>query len=172
MNDYLMIGTVLKPQGIRGECKIRSWAADIRLFETWHVLFMKVPDGFTPVPVRVSRVHDGFVYARLGVSSTAGDAEQYRGVNLYVDREHAAPAGEGAALIADLIGCVARDEDGNEIGVLKDVLQYGTVDTWVFQTSTGTLMAPALLSVFPNVDPENNTIDVIKDKLEEVAVRS
>ena len=33
-------------------------------------------------------------------------------------------------------------------------------------------MAPALLSVFPNVDPENNTIDVIKDKLEEVAVRS
>ena len=172
MNEYLMIGTVLKPQGVRGECKIRSWAADIHLFETWTVLYVKTSDGFRPVPLRVNRIHDGFVYAHLNGSASAGDAEHYRGVDLYIDREHAAPAKEGALLIADLIGCVARDESGIEIGVLTDVLQYGTVDTWVFKTATGTLMAPALLSVFPAVDPENRSILVVKDKLLEVAVFS
>ena len=64
------------------------------------------------------------------------------------------------------------DENGTEIGVLTDVLQHGTVDTWVFRTASGTLMAPALLSVFPAVDPENKAIDVIRERLEEVAVRS
>jgi 16S rRNA processing protein RimM len=46
------------------------------------------------------------------------------------------------------------------------------VDTWVFKTKTGSLMAPALLSVFPTVDIVNRTILVVREKLEEVAVRS
>ena len=172
MNDYLMIGTVLKPQGIRGECKIRSWAADISLFDTWSELYLKTPDGYHPVSLQVRRIQDDFVFAHLNGSASADDAEKYRGVDLYVDRAHAAPAEEGSTLIADLVGCVARDEDGNEIGVLIDVLQYGTVDTWVFKTKIGSLMAPALLSVFPTVDIVNRTILVIREKLEEVAVRS
>ncbi|MER1993474.1 MAG: ribosome maturation factor RimM [Eubacteriales bacterium] len=172
MDDFLMIGTVLKPQGVRGECKIRSWAADISRFNTWKVLYMKAVDGFMPVAVEVTRISDGFVFAHLDGSSSANEAEKYRGTDLYVDRDNAAPAEKDATLIADLIGCTARDENGTEIGVLTDVLQHGTVDTWVFRTASGTLMAPALLSVFPAVDPENKAIDVIRERLEEVAVRS
>ena len=172
MDDFLMIGTVLKPQGVRGECKIRSWAADISRFNTWKVLYMKTVDGFMPVTVEVTRISDGFVFAHLDGSSSANEAEKYRGTDLYVDRDNAAPAEKDATLIADLIGCTARDENGTEIGVLTDVLQHGTVDTWVFRTASGTLMAPALLSVFPAVDPENKAIDVIRERLEEVAVRS
>jgi 16S rRNA processing protein RimM len=172
MTDYLMIGTVLKPQGIRGECKIRSWAADINLFDTWSELYLKTSDGFQPVRLQVTRIQDDFVFAHLNDSASANDAEKYRGTDLYIDRAHAAPAEEGSTLIADLIGCTARDEEGNEIGVLTDVLQYGTVDTWVFKTKTGSLMAPALLSVFPTVDIVNKAIRVTRENLEEVAVRS
>ena len=172
MTDYLMIGTVLKPQGIRGECKIHSWAADINLFDTWSELYLKTSDGFQPVRLQVTRIQDDFVFAHLNDSASANDAEKYRGTDLYIDRAHAAPAEEGSTLIADLIGCTARDEEGNEIGVLTDVLQYGTVDTWVFKTKTGSLMAPALLSVFPTVDIVNKAIRVTRENLEEVAVRS
>ena len=89
-----------------------------------------------------------------------------------MNRAGAAPVEEDAELIADLIGCEARDENGEVIGVLTDVLQYGTVDTWVFQSGKTTLMAPALKAVFPEVDAEKKTILVIRDRLEEVAVRS
>ena len=172
MNEYLMIGTVLKPQGVRGECKIRSWAADIDLYHGWNTLFRQSPSGYEPVSVAVTRIHDGFVFARLNGSASVDEAEGFRGVDLYVDRAHAAPAEEGAVLIADLIGCEARDEEGCPIGVLTDVLQYGTVDTWVFRTETGTLMAPALKAVFQEVDVKNKSILVIRARLEEVAVRS
>ena len=74
------------------------------------------------------------------------------------------------AYIADLIGCDAEDEEGNPVGTLTDVLQYGSVDTWVFRTPSGTLMAPALLSVFPEVDPAAGKIRVCAEKLREVAV--
>ena len=172
MNDYLMIATVLKPQGVRGECKLRSWAADIGRFRRWTTLYRKSGAGFEPVSVRVSRIGDGFVYAFLNGSSDADQAEAFRGADLYVDRKHAAPMDEDAVLIADLIGCEARDEQGAVIGTLSEVLQHGTVDTWVFRTSGGTLMAPALKAVFPVVDPENKTILVVRERLEEVCVRS
>ena len=172
MNDYLLIGTVLKPQGVRGECKIRSYASDISLFPSWAVLYRKSGAGFLPVSVKTARIGDGFVFARLDDSATADEAEAFRGTDLYVDRAQAAPPGDDATLIADLIGCTARDESGAEIGVLTDVLQYGTVDTWVFRTPEGTLMAPALLAVFPEVDAEKRLILAVREKLEEVAVRS
>ena len=172
MNDYLMIGTVLKPQGVRGECKVRSYAADIELFHRWHTLYRKTGIGFEPVSVRVARIRDGFVYAFLDGSADADAAEAFRGTDLYVDRAHAAPAEDGAVLIADLIGCEARDENDTVIGTLTDVLQYGTVDTWVFKTDQGTLMAPALKAVFPEVDAEKKTIRVVREKLEEVSVLS
>ena len=172
MNNYLMIATVLKPQGVRGECKIRSYAADIELFRQWKVLYRKTAEGFHPVSVRTVRIHDGFVYAHLDESVSADAAEKYRGTELYVDRDHAAPPQEGAVLIADLIGCEACDESGVRIGTLTDVLQYGSVDTWVFRTVKGTLMAPALRTVFPDVDIEKKIVHVDRARLEEVAVLS
>lgn len=172
MTDYLMIATVVKPQGVRGECKLRSWAADTEQFRHWHTLYRKTGTGFDPVSVRVARIRDGFVYAFLNDSCNADDAESFRGTDLYVDRPHTAPLEKGAEFIADLIGCEARDENGEIIGTLTDVLQYGTVDTWVFQTSEGTLMAPALKSVFSEVDILNKSILVVRDRLEEVSVRA
>ena len=172
LTDYLMIATVVRPQGIHGECKLRSWASDISLFHQWHILYRKTASGFDPVSVRISRIRDGFVYVFLNGSKNADEAESFRGTDLYVDRAHAAPAENDAALIADLIGCEARDQNGVVIGTLTDVLQFGTVDTWVFQTSEGVLMAPALKSVFPEVNVEEKTILVVRDRLEEVSVLS
>ena len=172
MEDYLMIASVLKPQGVRGECKIRSYAADINLFHGWHTLYRKTMNGFEAVSVRIARIRDGFVYAFLNGSLSAEDAESFRGTDLYVDRAHAAPAEEGAELIADLIGCEARDGQGVSVGTLTDVLQYGPVDTWVFTSGEGTLMAPALRAVFPEVDTVKRTILVDRERLEEVVVRS
>jgi len=170
MQEYLMIGIVLKPQGLRGECKIRPFAADESLFFDWETLYLKDGDRYTPLSSRVSRIHEGFVYAVLGDCASPEDVEKLRNRELYIDRAHAAPPEEGGVYIADLIGCRALDEEGREIGVLTDVLQHGSVDTWVFRTPSGTMMAPALLSVFPEVQPEEKLISVLSDRLREVAV--
>ena len=170
MQEYLLIGTVLKPQGIRGEVKIKPYAARVEMFSSWKTLYLKEKDSFTPVPLETTRIHDGFVYARLAGSDSAAGAETFRGRDLYIDRAHAAPPDKGSVYIADLIGCEAMDEEGRPLGTLTDVLQYGPVDTWVFKTPAGTMMAPALLSVFPEVDPEAGRILVCSEKLREVAV--
>ncbi len=170
MTDYLMIGEVLKPQGVRGEVKIRSFAADTELFRSWNPLFLEEGGAYTPLPCRFGRIHDGFVYATLGGCASVEEAEKLRGRSLYIDRAHAAPLEEGAVYIADLIGCEAVDEEGNVLGRLTDVLQHGSVDTWVFRGKKGGFLAPALKDVFTEVNPAERRILVRSGRLQEVAV--
>ena len=169
MTEYLLIGEVLKPQGLRGECKIKSHAADITLFRTWNTLYRKTREGYVPLRFSLERIHDGFVYAVLGDCASPEDVERLRGEALYIDRAHAAPLPEDGNYIADLVGCRAVDENGRQLGTLTDVLQHGPVDTWVFQGERN-FMAPALKAVFPRVDAAAGLISVNAGALEEVAV--
>ena len=170
MIDYLMIGEVLKPQGIKGEVKIKPYAANYDDFRRWKTLYIKQGESYAPIKVKCNRVHEGFVYAMLGDCATMEDAEKFRAVQLYVDRAHANPLEEDEVYISDLIGCEGIDEAGKSIGELVDVLQHGVVDVYVFKKGAKSVMAPALKAVFPTVDVKEKRISVIREKLDEVAV--
>lgn len=170
MNQYLMIGEILKPQGIKGEAKIKPYASDLSSFLTWKTLYFCNSSNYVPVSVLSARVNDGFAYVRLEGCSSPDDVEKIRSKQLFIDREHAFPLDEGTVYIADMIGVTIVDEKGNNIGVLKDVLQNGSVDIYVFSTKQGTMMAPALKSVFPVLNLESKTMTVDTVRLREVAV--
>ena len=171
MQDYLLIGSVLKPQGIRGESKIKSFAADAESFRRWKTLYRLQDGEYLPVSAKVVRIQDDFVFSVLDGAVDANAAEKLRGCDLYIRREDAAEPEENGNLIADLVGCRAVNEAGEELGVLTDVLQSGPVDTWSFTSPSGAWMAPALLSVFPRVDTAAGVISVCSDRLLEVIVR-
>ena len=169
MNEYLLIGEVLRPQGVRGEAKIRPYAANPEDFRRWTTLFLQSGTDYAPIACACSRVHDGFVYATLGDCANPDDVEKLRGRRLFIDRTHANALQEDEVYICDLIGCEAVDETGAVVGTLTDVLQHGPVDVYVFRTPRGTLMAPALKAVFPRVDVAARRMDVCAERLQEVA---
>lgn len=170
MNDYLMIGEVLKPQGVRGEAKVKPYAADPRDFMKWKTLYLQANGAYEPIAARCSRVHDGFAYITLGDCADPNAVERLRGAQLYIRREQTIQPSGDETFICDLIGCEAVDETGTMLGTLTDVLQHGPVDVYVFRTPRGSLMAPALKAVFPTVDVAARRISACTEKLQEVAV--
>ncbi len=171
LTPYFCIGEVLKPQGLRGEAKVRPFARDPEDFRRWTTLWRKEGDAYLPLASRFSRVHDGFVYLTLGDCASPEDVEKLRGLELYIDRAHAAPLPEGMFYLADLMGCRALDEEGRELGELTDVLQHGPTDVYVFRAPGGkTWMAPALPDAFPEKDVAAGIIRVNSRRLSEVAV--
>lgn len=170
MTEYMLVGEVLRPQGVRGEAKVRAFASDPDCFLDWQTLYLKRENGWEPIGAACSRVRDGFAYITLGGCQNPDDVEKLRGEGLYIDRAHAAQLPEGAVYICDLIGCEAVDENGNAIGTLTDVLQHGPVDVYVFKTPRGTMMAPALKAAFPVVDVAARRVQVDSARLAEVAV--
>ncbi len=170
MNDFLMIGEVLKPQGIRGEAKIKPYAADPEDFHRWKTLYIPKGETYEPIAAKCSRVHDGFAYITLGDCTEPNAVERLRGTQLFIRREQAVQPQEDETFIIDLIGCEAVDESGTVLGKLTDVLQHGPVDVYVFRNGRKGFMAPALKAVFPSVNVAERRIDVCAEKLQEVAV--
>ena len=166
--SHLLVGEIVRPQGIRGEVKLRHYTDDpARFLELKTVLHQK-EGGFTPLTILSARVRGEDVYLSLEGVEDRNAAEKLRGAMLYVDRAHAAELAENQWFIADLLGARAQDTQGRPLGVLQEVYTPGGTDVFVFHTPQGTLMVPALQSVLLSVDVEKGLIVLDENKLSEV----
>ena len=170
LNPYLLIGEIVRPQGIRGEVKVRHYTDDPRRFEVLESALIQRGGQYEPIEITGCRVQKHDVFLTLKDVTDRDAAEKLRGVQLYVDRAHARELGEDEVFIADILGANAFDTKGEFIGTLKEVLTPGGVDVFVFDTPKGTLMMPALGSVLLTLDAQNGTIVLDELKLNEVAL--
>lgn len=168
--EYLLLGEIVRPQGIRGEVKVKHYTDDPDRFFDLEDVFFKRGDQYEPAVVTGARVNGDDVYLTIEGIADRNEAEKLRGVQLWVDRDNAVELGEDEVFIADILGAKAYDTKGNQIGVLKDVLTPGGVDVFVFKTPKGTLMTPALKEVLLVMDAEAGRIVLDEVKLEEVGL--
>lgn len=170
LSEYILIGQVLRPQGIKGLVKVRPDTDDPARYRELEQVFIQKNGQYIPAKVSDVSVRDDGVYLRLDGAETRDDAEHQREVLLYVDRAHAVQLSEDETFICDLIGCRAVDTKGNEIGSVRDVLQPGGNDVYVIQTPRGQMLLPALKHVIPEVDVQKGIVVVDEKRLPEVAV--
>jgi len=89
------------------------------------------------------------------------DIEKYRQKSLYVTRKNAVRLQKDEYFIADLIGLKVQDEDGKELGTVKDVIETGANDVYEVEMADGrSLLLPAIKQCILNVDVENGTMQV------------
>jgi len=167
LDPFLAVGEIAKPQGVRGELKIKPLTNDPeRFFDLRSVRILDQMRAW-----RCQRVHDGFVYARVEGVYTREAAEALRGALIFIPREQAVELPEDSEFICDLVGCAATDNEGVSHGVLADVLQSGgAVDVYVFKGTNGTMMAPALKKTVLAVDVLKKTMLLDAESLRETAV--
>lgn len=169
--DFLSIGQVLRPQGLKGLVKIRPDTDDPDRFLSLQEVF--ISNNASPgIRVQVSNisVRSGFVYLRVDNDQSIDEAEKRRNMMLFVPREKAVPLGEYENFITDMIGCHLQDTKGNFIGTLNDILQPGANDVYVVETSNGQLLIPALRHIILQVDIDKKIIIVDGEHLDEVSI--
>ena len=169
--EYIQIGEIVKPQGIRGEVKLRAMTSDMDRYARLETVYLKEGGKYVPHKVRKGRSYDGFAFLTLEGVTDRNQAELLRGTEVYVDREHAVELDEDENFICDLEGLEAYDTQGNHIGTLREVLTPNQIcDVYVFDTPRGEMMIPALRRVVKEVDLDEEKIILDETVLPEVAV--
>ncbi len=168
--EYLKIGLILKPQGIRGEIKVLPLTDDPHRFIGLKQAFLS--EEKKPVRIMGARVGKDAVYLFLEKIYDRTAAESVRGQFIYIDREHAVKLPEGRYFIADLIGCEAVDLNGNRLGILKEVLQPGANDVYIVQRPDGSeLLIPVVDAFIKDIDIKSRKITVDASMLQEEEIR-
>ena len=102
-----------------------------------------------------------FVILKFKGLDNINDIEKYRQKSLYVTRKNAVRLQRDEYFIADLIGLKVQDEDGTELGTVKDVIETGANDVYEVEMADGrSLLLPAIKQCILNVDVENGMMQV------------
>ncbi len=170
LSEYLMIGEITKPQGVRGEVKVRPCTCDAERFEGLETVYIERDGGYAPLNIHVNRLGADAVFMNVEGVSDRDAAEKLRGTLLYIDRAHAVELDEDTNFITDLYGLRGVVDDGRDLGKLTDVMQPGGNDVYVFKGALGEVLVPALKSVVLKVDLQAGEMLLDGKRLDEVAV--
>lgn len=170
LSEYLMIGEITKPQGVRGEVKVRPCTCDPGRFEGLETVYVEKNGDYAPMSVVVNRLSDDAVYMNVAGVADRDAAEGLRGTKLYIDRAHAVALDEDTNFLTDLYGLRGVVSDGRDLGTLRDVMQPGGNDVYVFKGPLGEVLVPALKSVVLKVDLDAGEMLLDGARLDEVAV--
>ena len=169
-STHLVIGEITKPQGVRGELKLRPITCDFERFDGLKTAYLKRGDAFEEIHITVNRLSPDAVFFNIQGIEDRNAAERLRGELVYIDRAHAVELDEDSTFICDLIGLHGLTDDGRDLGALKDVMQPGGNDVYVFKGHLCEVLVPALRSVVTKVDLEAGEIRFDGKRLNEVAV--
>ena len=164
-NDRITVAIVLKPQGIRGEIKVKAMtdsAQELTAFKS------VVIDG-AEYSVLSVRAQGEFAYLSLKGIADRNGAELLRGKEVEVDRDDLPALPDGRYYIADLIGCSVVNERGDVLGVVEDVTPAKT-DIFTLRRDEKSIMFPAADGVILSVDEKLKKITVNAKRFKEVSI--
>ena len=147
MNDNIIIGRVVKAVGIKGEIKVAPITDDMLRYKKLKTVYI------TGIPYQI-------LSCRF---------EKIVGDYLEIDRVNAIVP-ENGYLIADIEGCKLFLSDGEEVGVITDVAQYGAADVFTIEGNGKVCRCPFLNKVIEKIDVESKIIVANKKEFTAVCV--
>lgn len=159
-DDYVALGAVTRPHGIRGELKVKVFNPDSSLLASQRTVRMVMPDdSVREVTVRQRREVPGGLIVRLEGVDDRDAAEALRGARFEVSRSELGPTEEGEYFVVDLVGCRAMVGD-ETIGEVVDVIEYPTCEALVIQRPDGRVEIPMLEVYVGEVDVAGRRIEI------------
>ena len=155
-----VVGQVLKPQGIKGEIKVKSISSTPERFKKLKKIYIQKGNLLT-FSIESVRISNKFVFLKfLGINNRE-DTEILRGCDILIDETDLIDLLPGDYFVHDLIGCRVVTEDGLKLGELIDVSQYSSNDVYVVKNEAGVeILLPATKEVIKQVNIDQKQIIV------------
>jgi len=146
-DSMLRVGVITTTHGVRGEVKVFPTTDDARRFKKLKKAYLDLGRELLPVTVEGVKFFKQMVIVKFKEINDMDKAATYRNKDILIDREDAMPLAENEFYICDLIGLKVITDEGEELGVLSEVLQTGAND--VFEVTVNQLQA--LISLTPEL---------------------
>jgi 16S rRNA processing protein RimM len=134
-NRLILVGRVAGAFGVKGEVRITAYTEEPQTLLTFEQLLKK--DGSPALTLQSGRPHKDGVVARVKELATKEEADAARGLQLYVPRSVLPEPDEDEFYLTDLIGLSVVSPDGEPLGAVKAVRDFGAGDVLEIQPATG-----------------------------------
>lgn len=153
MEELLQVGVITQTHGIHGEVKVFPTTDDPARFLDLKQALLDTGKERLPLEIENVKFFKQFVILKFKGYDNINDVERYKRCPLLVERSEAVPLEEDEYFITDMIGMQVTTDEGEDFGVLKDVIATGANDVYVIcHPSAGEVLVPAIKECILEVD--------------------
>ena len=170
MENLLKVGVITTTHGVRGEVKVFPTTDNVKRFKKNMEIILDTGKENIQLTVESVKFFKQFVILKFKGIDNINDVMMYKDCELFVTRENAVKLKKDEYFICDMIGAKVVTEEGENFGVLDEVLLTGANDVYVVKREgKKEVLLPAIKECILNVDLEEKviTIHVMKGLLEE-----
>lgn len=161
MEDFFQVGVITSTHGLRGEVKVYPTTDNPQRFKRLKQVILDTGKEKLELEIEGVKFFKQMVILKFKGIDNINDVEKYRQKKLLVTRENAVRLGRDEYFIADLMGLQVLDEEGKEIGKLRDVMQTGANDVYIIDMTDGReLLLPAIKQCVLEINVEEGWIRV------------
>jgi len=155
------VGKVIRPHGLGGLLRIRSYAHSEEMFLRSGGVFLELRSGETYKCQVLSVVRHKSVYLmKLEGLDSLETADRYRGASIFVNKDALVREDDEEYFWHEIIGLKVYLETGRFIGIITHILPTGGNDIYVIQEEKGEVLIPAIHEVVKKIDLDHNKMIV------------
>ena len=153
LKDLILIGHVIRPQGLTGLLRMVSYAQSSETFlEAGSVFLNKGQIEFEEKKVVSIRPHGSVYLLRLSGLDSVDQAEIFRGAEILIRKDSLISKDEDEFFYYELLGLDVYLMTGQYLGVLKQVFPTGSNDVYVVENQGKEFLIPAVHQVVKEVN--------------------
>lgn len=161
MEDMLRVGVITSTHGIKGEVKVFPTTDDPKRFEDLEYVIIDQGRNKTGLKIGGVKYFKQFVILKFKDIDDINDVTKYIKKDLWIYRKDAVACGENENFICDLIGLKVMTDDGEELGILDDVIQTAANDVYQVKINDEKkVLIPAIRQCILDVNLKDGTMTV------------
>lgn len=165
----VLIGKIVKPQGLFGELKIKLFDTEPEAFLALKTLRIEGEEKQRNI-VSIS-VRQNFLYAKLSGIDSIEKASLLREKLVYAsDEELREGVGLDEILVDDILGFDVFLSNKKNIGKLVDVQNFGSADVYFVKNDKNNILFSNVPGVIAEIDVASKRIIVDKKRFDEVSL--
>jgi 16S rRNA processing protein RimM len=158
--EFLAVGRLRRPHGIRGEILMSVWTGFPERLEPGDEVY--VGDDHKPVHIRSVRWHRDAILISFDEYQVREDVGVLRNQVLMVRTDDLPPLDEGELYLHQVIGMTVIDNAKDSfLGTITEIIETGANDVYIVRNEHGfELLIPAIDSVILDINIETNEMRV------------
>ncbi len=154
------IGVVRKPHGVRGGLKVTLYSINLKTLQSLEQLFVNTGNNWKQLTLKSCQGYDDFAILGFDEIADRTQAESYRDLELFTNRDALPELDEGQFYLTDLIGCDVVDEQQRSLGKVIEVLTPAAHEVLVIQQGDQETLVPLVDEWVLDIDINNSRIQI------------
>ncbi len=155
--DFLAIGRVLRPHGIRGEIRVEMLTDFPERWDGLKAVYLGT--SHQKQEILSSRRHKKIVLVKFLGYDSRDDVEPLRGELIFVSINDAIPLEPDEFYYFQVVGLEVRTENGDVLGEIVDVLKPpGANEVFVVHGIRGEILIPVIEDVIRDLDMDTGVV--------------